>query len=211
VNVARDFALCRSCERTFSFADAIAAGSSEEFLENPPLGAWYRETRDGFAAGASTRSPIAFFLVPFLCVWSGISLGGIYGTQIRSGHFKLIESLFGIPFLLGTVILGGMTLMTICGHVMIHIVGDEGMVFGGIGPIGWRRRFSWSGVRGVSESWTSHYSRGRRPTIRITGAKPFTFGSLLNEARREYLIAVLRRELLRRGKPRKAIHELDTF
>lgn len=53
---------------------------------------------NGFEISATTESPIAFFLVPFMLVWSGGSLGGIYGTQIANGHFNLFLSLFGIPF-----------------------------------------------------------------------------------------------------------------
>ena len=54
---------------------------------------------DTVSLGATTRSPIAFFLVPFMCVWSGGSLGGVYGSQVLNGEFDLGISLFGIPFI----------------------------------------------------------------------------------------------------------------
>ena len=46
---------------------------------------------DGFRLTLSTRSCIAFFLVPFTLFWAGGSLGGIYGTQIAKGEFNWIH------------------------------------------------------------------------------------------------------------------------
>ena len=38
-----------------------------------------------------------------MLIWSGGSLGGIYGTQIANQEFSLLQSLFGIPFIIGTI------------------------------------------------------------------------------------------------------------
>ena len=64
---------------------------------------------------------MAFFLVPFMCVWSGGSLGGIYGSQFFQSKFDLSMSLFGIPFVLGTLLFGSFALMTVCGKVVVSI------------------------------------------------------------------------------------------
>ena len=91
--------------------------------------------------GATTRSVSAFFLVPFMLVWSGFSLGGIYGTHIVKGKFDPMMSLFGIPFVLGSVLFWSLALMAIAGKVEVRIRGEEGTIFTGLGVLGWTRRF----------------------------------------------------------------------
>jgi hypothetical protein len=91
VNVSKDLALCRQCGQTWSYADLNEESKVSNFVPSEaPSGTWYLETGlRTFEIGATTRSPIAFFLVPFMCIWSGFSLGGIYGTQFSKGHFNL--------------------------------------------------------------------------------------------------------------------------
>lgn len=150
VNVANDIALCRKCAYNFSFADAVAEGEIEPVdLTKPPKGIWYKRTPNGFELGSSTRSAIAFFLVPFMLVWSGFSLGGIYGTQIVKGHFNLGMSLFGIPFLLGTILFGSIAIMTVCGKFCVRVQGNDGEVFVGVGSLGYRKKFRWDQVRDI--------------------------------------------------------------
>ena len=112
--------------RLSSLVQATASGPVD--LNEPPPGAWYQEDFDGFVVGATTRHPIAFILVPFMCVWSGFSLGGIYGSQIAQGRFNLFESLFGIPFIIGTLIFGSMALMSVCGKVIVRVRDSGGNV-----------------------------------------------------------------------------------
>src|SRR5215467_9996648 len=87
VDVQGDVATCAKCGEVFSFSKNVVAGN-EAIAIGPvaaPPGAWYAETDTGWQMGATTRSSGAFFLVPFMCVWSGGSLGGIYGMQIAKG------------------------------------------------------------------------------------------------------------------------------
>lgn len=67
----------------------------------------------------------------------GGALGGIYGSQIMAGEFNLMLSLFGIPFVLGTLFLGSIALMTVCGKVVVSTSYDQGKIFTGVGPFGW--------------------------------------------------------------------------
>ena len=150
VNVANDIALCRKCAYNFSFADALADSEIEGVdLSKPPKGIWYKRLPNGFELGSSTRSAAAFFLVPFMMVWSGFSLGGIYGTQIVKGHFNLGMSLFGIPFLLGTILFGSIAIMTVCGKFCVRAEGNDGEVFVGVGSVGYRKKFRWDRVRDI--------------------------------------------------------------
>ena len=147
INVAADVAFCSRCAEAFALSALVATGEADDGeLGEPPRGCWFRSDFDQWEVGATTRSYFAWFLVPFMCVWSGGSLGGIYGRQIAKGEFDPVMSLFGIPFVLGTIFFGSIALMTVCGKSTLNVRDDRGETFLGIGPIGWRRRFEWSQI-----------------------------------------------------------------
>jgi hypothetical protein len=200
VNVATDIALCRRCGESKSFSELQAEDELPDVdTTQPPSGAWARSQGNEFEAGATTRSAMGFFLVPFAMVWSGFSLGGLYGTQIVHGKFDLAHSLFGIPFLVGSLVLIPLALMAVLGKVVVRGSGDEGSVFIGIGPVGWTRRFRWSEINKAHLSETKWQQNGRSlPLLELTGPKPIRFGSQLSEKRRNFLLAVLRRHVGRR-------------
>jgi len=194
INVAKDIALCRRCARTYSFAELSQDRDVADVdASRPPKGAWYKSQGIEFEVGAWTRSWGALFLVPFTLAWSGGSLGGIYGSQIAKGRFDLTLSLFGIPFVLGTLLLVPYTLMTVFGKLVVRGSGDQGSVFIGVGPFGWSRRFRWSEIRAVRSAQTKWRQNGNPlPIIELEGPEPIRFGSQLSEKRREFMLAVLR-------------------
>lgn len=200
VNVTTDIALCRQCGQTYSFAELVQDQAALDVdTSQPPGGAWYRNQGNEFEVGATTRSGAAFFLVPLTLLWSGGSLGGIYGTQFAKGKFDLTQSLFGIPFLLGSLALIPFTLMTIFGKVMVRSSGDQGAVFIGVGPFGRTRKFRWSELKAVRSALTKWKQNNRSvPLIELDGPKPIRFGSQLSEKRRDFMLAVLRRRLSNR-------------
>lgn len=195
LNVATDLARCVRCDEVFTLSTLVAAQASGPVnLDDPPRGAWYRSDFDGFTVGATTRHFVALFLVPFMCVWSGGSLGGIYGTQIMQGKFNLFMSLFGIPFLLGTLFFGSIALMAVCGKVVVRVANAEGVVFTGIGSIGWRQTFDPSEVTAVRIESYGSGNRGSTMTIVLDGPQKLRFGGGLTEPRRDFIANVLRQE-----------------
>ena len=141
-------AVCRSCEQSFDLEACKTAvpfaQRSQPMPTNPPAGVEVAESMDGFRVSVTTRSAIAWFLVPFMCVWSGGSLGGIYGTQIYKGEFNLFQSLFGIPFLLGTIFFGSFAMMALCGKHVLEVRGDELRHRVGFLGLYWTTRRRWS-------------------------------------------------------------------
>jgi hypothetical protein len=195
VNVAADAVWCAGCNEAFALSDLTRKGTEDrapiEVPPEPPRGAWFEKNFDGWEVGATTRSPIAFFLVPFMCVWSGGSLGGIYGSQMASGQFNLVMSLFGIPFILGTLLFGSIALMAVCGKVVVRVRGEQGEVFVGVWCLGWRRRFDPAGIHRVYENERPG-RRGNSTEIVMEGDERITLASGLNDNRRYFMLQVLR-------------------
>jgi hypothetical protein len=196
LNIVTDIARCQKCDEVFvlsSLVQTVASGPSD--VNDPPRGAWYQDEFNGFTLSSTTRNPIALFLVPFMCVWSGASLGGIYGSQILKGQIEWGLSLFGIPFLLGTLLIGSITLMTVCGRVVVRVLDSEGSVFTGVGPFGWRRRFDTQQVSAVRVEVYRTNDNGNSKTIVLDGPNKLKFGTLLTEKRRDFVANVLRQKL----------------
>lgn len=207
VNVAKDLVYCGRCNQVFGLSQLLSESRAMEVrLEAPPPGAWFERTAQGFSLGATTRSPVAFFLVPFMLVWSGGSLGGIYGTQIAKGHFDLFQSLFGLPFLAGSVLFWAITLMAIAGRVSFERRGDVLTLFTGVGPLGWRRRLRWSEVKGVEpEDASARYPGSERQQLMlVTAERRAPIGSGVTKERQHFLENALLRLLAeeRRGSTR---------
>ncbi|HKQ37136.1 MAG TPA: hypothetical protein VJ063_03595 [Verrucomicrobiae bacterium] len=192
VNVANDIALCRKCAYNFSFADALSESEIEPVdLSNPPKGVWYKRFPNGFELGSSTRSAAAFFLVPFMLIWSGGSLGGIYGTQIVKGHFSLGMSLFGLPFLFGSIVLGSMAIMTVCGKFCVRAEGNDGEVFVGVGSIGYRKKFPWDQVRDIRLETKRNSDGGAYKQLLIAADNPIKIPNI-PDSRVSFFLAALR-------------------
>jgi len=195
INIITDLAHCKACNSIHNISEITRKPSANKNsffdIKNNPKGTWYkRVSNQELVIGASTRSAIAFFLVPFMLVWSGGSLGGIYGTQIYSGEFSLMISLFGIPFLIGSIIFGSYALMTVAGKVEIKINKQGGRIFTGIGGIGISKKFVWSEISNIKE--TIGFGRNRSAKISFEGTRRLSFGMFLSESRRYYILEALK-------------------
>lgn len=203
LNIQTDVGQCQSCNHLFKISESLGSSNSTEVdfdMNELPKGTWFRRDRHDIVIGASTRSAIAIFLIPFSLVWCGGSLGGIYGSQILTGKFSLLMSLFGIPFLLGSVVLVSFTLMAILGKVELTLYRYGGKVFTGIGSIGKTKKFKWDDINTITEvsnavmnsSYRSrNHSRRSSEKILMEGQRRISFGSGLKESRRYYLLKSL--------------------
>jgi hypothetical protein len=196
VNVATDVGACRSCDNVFSLSSLVKQDAAPPLT--PPGGTWFDERLSGFEVGATTRSPMAFFMVPFMCIWSAGSLGVIYGRQITTGQFSLAMSLFGLPFLVGALLFWSITLMNVAGKIRLRVDGDLAELFIGVGGLGWRRRFPWSDIERVNELGTStRYPGSRGMAIALEGKRRVALGGGLSSERRYFVVQTLRRKLHR--------------
>jgi hypothetical protein len=207
INVAKDVAFCGACEQAWSLSELIHRDEACSLdLMRPPKGVLFERTPTGFVLAASTRSHVALFMLPFMIVWSGGSLGGIYGSQILKGQFNLGQSLFGIPFVLGSLLFWSVTLMAIAGQVRLTVDGEGAEVFTGIGSLGRKRRFAWSSVRRAASARTSlHYPGGHPENLQLVLAdgQEISFGSGLRSERRSFVERALDKLLLERSAPER--------
>ena len=214
INVAKDIMLCPSCGETSCFSDVVSEiderrheddvrgrlnGAPPKHLkvECDPMDPSGRIvlTQRKFSKGA-------IFIVPFTCVWAGGSMSLIYGEQIYSGKFDLVVSLFGIPFLLGSVCLIFLCLFMLgIGKQTLTLERGKGRFFWGVGPIGFRRSFTYDRQTKVAQGYTSYQSNGQsHRELHLThpgSADTVHICAGMDADSLEYVEAVLRREIKR--------------
>ena len=128
-------------------------------------------------------------MVPFMLVWSGGSLGGIYGTQLINGEFDLFQSLFGIPFIIGSIVFWSLALMSIWGKVELTLNKRGGKVFTGIGTIGLVKQFLWKDITTLKQKQaTLRYPGSQGGSLIFEGQKRISFGNGLKQKRLYYLL-----------------------
>jgi len=194
INIQTDIAQCTKCQHIFKISENIENYIDDGFnINNTPNGTWIKKGFNHTIIGATTRSPIAFFLVPFMLVWSGGSIGGIYGTQLVNGEFDLFQSLFGIPFLIGSIIFWSFALMAIWGKVELTLDNQGGKIFTGIGNIGLVKRFLWTDISTIKEKQVNlHYPGSQGGSLVFEGKKRISFGLGVKEERRYYLLRAVK-------------------
>ena len=204
INVAADIALCRKCGAINSFAALRTATTDTTLLSKPPPKG-VKVERDMMGNGTVItyrRIPVGFlfFFIPFTALWSGGSMYGIYGTQIIKGEFDLQQSLFGIPFLIGTIVLVFILLFCLFGKWTIRLDRGNGTVFVGVGILGWKRKFTYNLSSTVRIAEDSNIRVNRQPLRSITvktDNKQFAFGGFIRDDAKEFIAATLTRELRR--------------
>lgn len=194
INLHTDLALCKGCGNLARPSELADDDFTPVTLTRPPKGAWYRQTMSETVIGATTRNPGAFFLIPFTFVWAGGSMTGIYGSQIQSGEFSLVMSLFGLPFLVGSIVLIATTLMSVCGKVEVRLRDRQGVIFVGVGGLGWKRRIHLDHIDTITEhGWSgANYPGHQGSGILLQGRSRLRFATNLNEPRRHFMLNALK-------------------
>ena len=183
---AQGLAVCRFCEKPHPLAACQEALPFERRNITPeltmPKGVMLEETMDGFRLTLSTRSCAAFFLVPFTLFWAGGSLGGIYGTQIIKGQFNLWISLLGLPFLVGSVFLLALTVMTEAGRCVVELVGGKFSIRTGALGVYRTQSVAWDDVLSCRLTEASRRGRNSYTTtyqveVAVEGGKTLKLGA----------------------------------
>ncbi len=198
VNVAQDVALCRACRYTGSFlaAATVPRLTDEELARPPKRVSLQRGFGDELTVTCRPRRATLWFLIPFTAFWSGGSMAGIYGSQIASGNFDPKLSLFGLPFLAGTVVLTTVILYCLFGRTAVTLSKGRIQIFTGLFGVGRSREMECGPGTAVAIAQSNFRSNNAtQPEIVVTsGENRLKFGAMTipNEAL-PYVAAVLRR------------------
>lgn len=222
INLSEGVALCPDCGKLARLGELIDyERPSEEVVNNPPSGCTLQNDNDATWIRISLRSIGILLVTLFVCLfWNGIvsvfvliALSGLYtnlvgplpdwapaptmegGEQIPLG-MTLFLCVFLTPFVtIGSIMIGAV-LLSLFGVITIHIAVHAASVRTGVGPIGWTRRFDPSTVRSIRTGLSKWQVNGEhKELIEIDADRAVRFGAGLNNAKREWVIAVLRRLL----------------
>ncbi len=193
---------------------------------DPPRGCAIRDFGDRVVLRASARSLagaggllffavfwngiVSIFLVIMIASFlhhAGITLPSWFPTPFGSGSgtsqnmplgMTVFMALFLTPFVLVGVTVIGALMITIVGRVEVRLRGPDGVVFTGVGPLGWKRRFDADAVEAVllTDADIEENGKKKRAIAIETGKKTIKFASLLPDQRRLWLGGVLKTMLM---------------
>jgi hypothetical protein len=189
LNITTDTGLCAQCSTIFKVSELLNPIITSEFdINQGPKGTWVRAELNELIVGGSTRSFMAFFLVPFMIIWTSLSVGGTLFAAFSEGEVNWFLVLFSIPFLAGAVLFWSIAMMFIWGKVEVRLHKTGGTIFTGLGKIGRRKHFTWQEVDRVGITPTLKTSKGYSGGgLYLEGAnRKIDFGSFLNEERKAY-------------------------
>jgi hypothetical protein len=169
----------------------------EDFTKpSPPIATimsremWCQETGPrAFEVGISRRSWWRCLLALAIFLIYAISQDEFYGVYVRSHHNSYVLVRF-LQWIATLVIFPAMAAMEIWGKTTVTVNGGVGIVFTGIGPIGWRRRFRWRYVSDIVQtSRIGNYINV--PQISIFANERIDFAAGVKASRRKFMLAVL--------------------
>lgn len=229
VNVGEGVAYCRKCGALSRLADMLAdadAGLVDIDPAIPPAGCLLRETGLWTTVQVSARSVgggcgllfVALFWNGIVSVFVLIALGGtIYhifgaipswfpgptsGSNVGSNMplgMVIFLWIFLTPFIVIGLVLIGSLLTTMFGSVQVRIRQNEGILFTGFGPFGWKRRFDASDVKSIrvgKTTWKENDQSKPAIVIEMNSSKNLRLGSILRGDRRAWMTATLRQLLV---------------
>jgi len=198
VNVAQDVALCRACTYTGSFlaAATVPRLTDEELARPPKRVSLRREFGDALTVVCRPRRAALWFLVPFVALWSGGSMTGIYVAPLVRGTFEVRDGLFGIPFLLGTLVLLAIVAYLAFGKTTVTLSKGRVRTFTGVFGLGRTREMECGPGTAVTIAQSNFRSNNvPQPEIVVkSGDDTLKFGAMTipNDVL-PYVAAVLRR------------------
>jgi hypothetical protein len=197
INTESDMVQCQNCTKIFKMSEQPTVINDEGFeIDNQPKGTWINKENDKIRIGASTSSPIAYFLVPFMCLLSAGMVSGMYGVQFSEDDSEPLMNLIGIAFILITFVFWIYTFMAIWGKVEITLDNKGGRVFTGIKNLGFSKRFIWGEISSINEIKSSfHYPGSQGYHIVLDGKRRISLGMGVNGSRRNFIVGAMKQVL----------------
>ena len=227
INVAKDLAYCRACNLAHALSGLVAEQelvSAPCDLQRPPAGTWYDQGPVDTVIGASHRSwPAALGALAVCLFWNGIVSVFVLIALSDSLHKLGIEAPAWFPapkmndrtmdwgavvflwlFLTPFIAIGsGMLLYllsAVAGRTEVRLCQNQGTIFVGIGPLGWKRRFSTALVHTVTlrekiRQGKNGNTAQQEVHLELQDGETLEFGSMIPEERQHFFVSALRRAL----------------
>ncbi|MFK7789395.1 MAG: hypothetical protein AB8C95_07910 [Phycisphaeraceae bacterium] len=222
INIEEGVALCPICRTLSRLSDVVEyERPTEEVVNDPPPGCTLTNEIDATVIRISLRSFSGFIAMLFFSLfWNGITgvfvltaIAGLYsnlvgqvpawfpappmnGNSAMGLGMTLFLCIFLIPFVAIGLLMIGAVFTNLVGSTVVSVGRDTAWVRTGVGPIGRTHRFDPRSLRSVGPSESKGRPNGpRKELIQIDADKTIRFGSGMSEAKRDWLIAVLRRLL----------------
>lgn len=220
---------CGKLSRLADIADQPSVDAAE-LTTPPRGCSYQEQIGGGLVVRASHRSIGAAAATLGLCLfWNGIvsvfvlvAIAGLYTNMVgplpkwfpvpgsgKNGGLgpgmPLGETLFLCIFLTPFVLVGSGLLLAfftyLLGRTELVVAGDTGRVRTGFGPLNWTRRFDVARVTRVAIGQTAYTQNNQtKPLIVIDADRTIKFGSMLTDARRAWMLGILRRRLSPAGR-----------
>lgn len=189
---------------------------------DPPRGCGLHDWGDRVSLRVSARSASSALGLLFFCAfWNGIvsiflvvlfssilahlgiALPAWFPSPMGSGPgqsanmplgMTVFMGLFLTPFVAIGLAMFGAFVVAVAGRVEVRLRGPDGVVFTGVGPLGWKRKFNADAVEAIRfiDSDVEVNNRKQRAIAIETPTKTLKFGSGLPDQRRLWLGGVLK-------------------
>lgn len=205
MDIDADEAVCSKCGERSSISEQLGHEAPvrqtmvvpDSFdLRQAPSGVSFENEGLGWRITATIRSGIGYFLFLFAIIFGIAAVLIVLVPQINAGKFDLMESLFGIPFVGASLLMGTISLFLLFGETKVEADQrdpDVGRIFVGLGSLGWSRNVRWSEVTQIEET-DSGGTVNDRPIMQITLHRDqgdIHFGALLSKPRLHYVMYAL--------------------
>lgn len=196
-NVSKDLAYCRTCKQNFSYSDLIVSSEYDAIdLNNPTKHITIRESWGGATLRHHRINPIVIFFIFFTAIWGGGSMTGMVVMIMEKG--LSFETLFFLPFFLGTIGLIFLTLYMLFGKVEITEKNGDIEIFSGVFGVGIHRRTDLKNVRSVEIAYSNisqNHTRLTEVHINLKEGKKIKFGAGMTDESKAFIVAYLRKML----------------
>lgn len=200
-NVATDRAFCRLCNADYRYGELATTVWPDKQFDVDARPTHVQLVDDGFQQTLVYHriSRLIFFFIPFTALWSGLSVGGLYVYPWLAGKpIDREQALFGIPFVIGTIVLLAAMLYMLFGKTTIRLQGPESWVLTGIGPIGRRQSFDAGQVESVRIVNSDASQNGKQLTcleLQMRSRGAVRFGMFMTDESKRYVADYLARQL----------------
>lgn len=197
-NIQLDIAKCGNCHSTFFVSQLMADGCFTTNIKRHAIPKRIRfvENSNGFEISYSNRNWGAVVCLPFLLGFGALTSVLTY-MSISAGDFQPGLYLIDLIFLVITALVSYFFLQCSLGWERFAVAEEQGVFEFGFGPVSWVRKFPWSSVIAIQNSFCridefKQSRRTRESTIKIQAETTLSMASFLTPYTADFVANLVR-------------------